>query len=92
MGLYRALLRLYPASFRAEYGEEMAAIFRRRLRDAPGPARPALWFTVLGEILMNALAVHWDILKQDLRYTARSKCFIGCCKFCIHNFFRFFAS
>ena len=21
---------------------------------------------------MNALAVHWDILKQDLRYTART--------------------
>ena len=34
MLLYRALLHLYPASFRAEYGEEMAAIFRRRLRDA----------------------------------------------------------
>ena len=39
MRLYRALLRLLPASFRAEYGEEMRAIFARRLRDAPGRSR-----------------------------------------------------
>ena len=37
MRLYRALLLAYPASFRAEYGEEMSAIFRRRRRDARGP-------------------------------------------------------
>lgn len=72
MRAYRALLRFYPASFRAEYGEEMAAIFRRRLRDAAGAARVALWFTVFWEVVMNALAVHWDILMQDLRYTART--------------------
>jgi hypothetical protein len=35
MGFYRALLRAYPASFRNEYGDEMCAIFARRLRDAP---------------------------------------------------------
>ena len=39
MRLYRALLHGYPASFRAEYGEEMSAIFRRRRRDATGPSR-----------------------------------------------------
>ena len=73
MRAYRALLHLYPASFRAEYGEEMAAIFRHRLRDADGPsARVALWCSTLWEIVMNALAVHWDILRQDLRYTART--------------------
>ena len=36
MRIYRALLHLYPATFRAEYGEELAAVFRMRLRDAPG--------------------------------------------------------
>ena len=73
MRFYRVLLHFYPASFRGEYGEEMAAIVRLRLRDADGPfARLALWTSVTWETIMNALAVHWDILKQDLRYTARA--------------------
>ena len=73
MGLYRAWLRLYPASFRSEYGEEMAAIFARRWRDAGNPlARLALWIGTFFEIVVNAAAVHFDILRQDLRYTARS--------------------
>ena len=72
MRLYRLLLHLYPASFRADYGEEMAAIFRRQLRSASGVRRLALWLTVVQEVMMNAPAAHWDILKQDLRYTART--------------------
>jgi putative ABC transport system permease protein len=73
MRAYRLLLRAYPASFRAEYGEEMAAIFHQRLRDADGPfGRLLLWASVAGEALMTALAVHWDILRQDLRYTVRT--------------------
>ena len=31
---YRALLRLYPATFRDDYGEEMTRLFREQLRDA----------------------------------------------------------
>jgi predicted permease len=72
MRIYRLLLYLYPASFRADYGDEMAAIFRMDLRNARGAARLTLWFRVLHEVIMNAPAVHWDILKQDLRYTART--------------------
>jgi predicted permease len=73
MRLHRALLHLYPASFRAEYGDEIDAVFRMRLRDAPGPlSRAAVWAAVVPEVFMNALAVHWDILKQDLRYTSRT--------------------
>jgi hypothetical protein len=34
MRFYRALLLLYPASFRAEYGEEMCAVFARRRTSA----------------------------------------------------------
>jgi predicted permease len=71
--LHRALLYLYPASFRAEYGEEIHAVFQMRLRDASGPlARAAVWTGAFPEVFMNAAAVHWDILKQDLRYTART--------------------
>jgi len=72
MRLYRLLLYLYPASFRADYAEEMAAIFRMRLRDATGVWRLSLWFETFHEVVMNAPAVHWDILKQDLRHTART--------------------
>jgi len=42
--MYRWLLRLYPASFRNEYGREMATVFareRRETRTAAGMA--ALW-------------------------------------------------
>jgi putative ABC transport system permease protein len=73
MRLYRVLLHLYPASFRNEYGEEMAAVVGHRLRDAGSPpARLVLWIGVIWETLMNAIAIHWDILKQDLRYTVRT--------------------
>ena len=34
MRLYRALLHLYPKSFRHEYGGEMIVIFGDRWRDA----------------------------------------------------------
>ena len=73
MRAYDLLLRLYPASFRAEYGAEMRAIWSRRRRDASGPvAVPALWIATACEVLINAAAVHGDILRQDLRYTART--------------------
>src|SRR5262245_32227209 len=72
MRFYRLLLYLYPASFRADYGEEMAAVFRMQLRTVRGAARLTLWFAVFPEDIMNAPAAHWDILKQDLRYTART--------------------
>src|SRR6202050_1686751 len=63
MRFYRALLHLYPASFRAEYGAQMCAVFADRQTSAIA----AVW-----EVLRNAPAVHWDILRQDLRYTART--------------------
>jgi predicted permease len=72
MRIYRLLLYLYPASFRADYGEEMAAIFQAELRNTRGVARLGLWFAVFHEVIMNAPAAHWDILKQDLRYTVRT--------------------
>ena len=73
MRFYRTLLRFYPSSFRAEYGEEMCALFARRLRATSGRAATfALWGGALADILPNAARAHADILRQDLRYTARS--------------------
>ena len=72
MSLYRALLFLYPSSFRAEYGREMCAIFAEKRRRATGPiAVLALWFSAIGDVVRNALAAHRDILAQDIRYTWR---------------------
>jgi hypothetical protein len=48
MTAYQTLLRLLPASFRAEYGEEMRAVFAARRRDAAGaPAVVALWIEAI---------------------------------------------
>lgn len=69
MNLYRLLLHAYPASFRAEYGEEMCAIFAQLHRET---ARLLLWIQTFFEVLVNASAAHLDILKQDLRYSART--------------------
>ena len=65
------LLRLYPSSFRNEYGGEMRAIFARRRRDAHGLAVAGLWLSTIAEILANAPIVHFEILRQDLRYSTR---------------------
>src|SRR5258707_1961986 len=70
--MHNLLLRLYPASFRNEYGEEMRAIFARRRRDAAGPfAVASLWTSTIVEVIANAALVHADILRQDLSYTGR---------------------
>ena len=57
MRWYHALLRLYPQSFRAEYGDEMAAIFAERLRGAAG-WRPwlSLWLEAILDAAVNAPA------------------------------------
>jgi len=73
MRAYLALLRLYPASFRNEYGDEMCRVFARRLRDADGiGGRFSAWIGAVGDTFVNAARVHLDVLAQDLRYTART--------------------
>jgi putative ABC transport system permease protein len=72
MRLYRALLHLYPASFRGEYGEEMCGIFAVKRGNFAVSLRWFLWLETVFEIAVNAAAVHFDILKQDLVYAARS--------------------
>ena len=73
MRLYAALLHLYPSSFHAEYAAEMQAIFVSRLRAAQGTAeRVRLLLDSVGELLVNAMAAHWDILRQDVAYAIRT--------------------
>ena len=72
MLFYRALLRLYPKSFRAEYGAEMMKDFNREWHEASATAKAALLVRITADTLANAMRVHGDITKQDLRYAIRS--------------------
>jgi putative ABC transport system permease protein len=73
MRLLSALLYLYPASFRADYGREMQSIVRSRLQETTGfIPRIGLWLETIADVIANSVVVHFDILRQDLRYTART--------------------
>jgi putative ABC transport system permease protein len=73
MRFYRALLRLYPQSFRAEYGDELSAIFAARYGHRAGVLGTfEAAVAAIHDVVPNAVALHWDILRQDLRYTARA--------------------
>jgi putative ABC transport system permease protein len=70
--LYRALLHLYPASFRIEYGDEMCHVFAQQCAGAGPVTTAGLLLGAVADVVPQALAVHWTMLLQDLRYTART--------------------
>lgn len=70
--VYRYLLYLYPASFRREYGDEMCALFAERIGGEGALARAGLFLSAVADVVATAIAAHWELLIQDLRYTARS--------------------
>ena len=73
MRLYRALLHLYPAGFRAEYAADLCALFALRLEQASNPFTILLlWLDAIADIFSSAIAAHWDILRRDLAWSARS--------------------
>lgn len=47
--VYRLLLRLYPARFRAEFGDEMAGVFAEHLAEAERQGQAAAWALLLRE-------------------------------------------
>jgi hypothetical protein len=56
-----------------QYQTELSRIFSERRRQATNPlAIPCLWLGELIDISVNACYAHWDILRLDLRYTART--------------------
>jgi len=69
IAFYRALLRLYPASFRAQYGEELCAIFAEEVTRG---SRMRMMARAIADVVPNALAAHLDILRQDLHYAMRT--------------------
>lgn len=70
--VFGAVLHLYPASYRDEYGREMTLVLIDRLRNEPDAAAQAL--TVLGAIaavLTDAPRQHALVLAADLRLALR---------------------
>ena len=73
MWFYGLLLWLYPASWRAEYGDEMRRVFAQRRRDAGGPlSRLGLWLETIPDLAANAAAVQWDVVRHDLHHAVRA--------------------
>src|SRR5262245_15558381 len=73
--LFRRLLKLFPAFFRGDFGDEMTEVFRDQHRDAVrgGPmALVTLWWDTLRGILTTAPREHLDLLRAAVRYALRN--------------------
>jgi len=69
LSVYRALLRLYPSSYRAEHGSELVRTFMESNR---GRGTVAGTLAAVGDVVPNALLAHWEILRHDMHYAART--------------------
>ena len=73
---FKRLLRLLPAEFRGDYGDDMTATFRDQRRDvlARGGRMAAarLWWDTVRGIATTAPREHFDLLRGDVRYALRN--------------------
>jgi hypothetical protein len=72
--LYRALLSLFPADFRGDFGSEMEEVFRDQRREAELKGKIGLlrlWGSTLAGALRIGPREHWDMLRQDAGYAVR---------------------
>ena len=73
--IYRALLRLYPAEFRGDFGDDMSADFNEQRRDAwrdeglGGLVR--VWAATLADALQRAPREQLALLVEDARFALR---------------------
>ena len=65
---FRLLLHFYPDEFRAEYGAEMAILYRERERSEPWVK---LWIEILPDTIMTAFKEHVQMIWKDLVYAGR---------------------
>lgn len=61
MRFYRALLYLYPRTFRAEYRDELCHTFAERTR---GLSAPRALVAAIRDVVPNAIGAHWDNLRH----------------------------
>jgi putative ABC transport system permease protein len=72
LALFAAVLHLYPASYRDEYGREMALVLVDRLRgEHSAVARVVLFVGAIAAILADAPKQQALVLAQDLRLALR---------------------
>jgi putative ABC transport system permease protein len=67
--LYRALLRLLPFEFRAEFGRAMQSTFDEEREDVKARRSRAetlrFWLRIAKDFARTAPRQHWDVLRQD---------------------------
>ena len=85
MRLYRALLKLYPERFRHEYRDEMCRAFAERTR---GRSRVAIIALSIADVVPNAIAAHWDILRHGAAAGTAVPAFAGDVRFAIRQIVR----
>ena len=70
--LFRLLLKLFPAEFRGDFGDNMAADFHDQRREAEGNgAVRTLWIRTVLDLLRRAPREHLDVLSRDASYAMR---------------------
>ena len=64
--IYRLLLRAYPQAFRAEFGSQMALLFRDQCRE--GDVRSVgFWVTVIADVARSAPALRLEEWRENTR-------------------------
>lgn len=73
--LFRLLLRVFPAEFRGDFGDQMVEDFRDQQTNAARlgrrGARWRLWRTTTIDVLRRAPHEHLDVLRRDVAYALR---------------------
>ena len=74
--MFRRLLRLFPAEFRADFGDDMAETFRDHreamVNRGDGRSAFALWWHTIVGIVRTAPREHVAQLTTDVRYALRN--------------------
>src|SRR5262245_2035022 len=71
-GVFGAVLHLYPASYRDEYGREMTLVLLDRLRgERHAAGRVVALFAAIASVLADAPKQHALVMAQDLRLAIR---------------------
>jgi putative ABC transport system permease protein len=68
--LYRLLLRLCPADFRAEFGAEMEALFLADLAKARRAAKVGVWWRAVADVLRHGPGARNDAWRRAARTSA----------------------